>query len=485
MQFTIPPVNLITLLPQIIVIVTGILVLLVDLWTPAQQKRFLAQISLAGLALAFLACVGLWGRNETGFAGMIRLDNFALFLNLVFLVASGLTILISVSYLAQQGLEHGEYYALLLFATAGMMVMGASIDLVALFLGLETFSIALYILAGFARTRLDSEESALKYFLLGAFASTFLLYGIALTYGATGYTSLTQIAAFLSQQQAITHHPMLLMGVGLSMVGFGFKIAMAPFHMWTPDVYEGAPTSVTAFMAAATKVAGFAALVRILLVAFPAAYNNWMPILALLAAVTMTLGNLVAIAQNNIKRMLAYSSIAHAGYVLIAVVVGNAAGTSATLFYLLAYALMTLGAFAIVIAVGRQGDEMVQIPEYAGLATRQPFLALLMAIFMLSLAGVPPTAGFVGKFYIFSAAVQSGLIWLALVGVLNSVLSVYYYLRIVVLMYMREPIRELGGLTVSPPVMAALVVAAAGTLWLGVFPGGLMGLAQASIIAAL
>ncbi len=485
MQLTIPPVNLITLAPQLVVTATAILVLLADLWTPANWKRYLAQVSLAGLAVAFIASLILWGRSATGFAGMIRLDNFALFLNLVFLAASALTVLVSVSYLAQQGLEHGEYYALVLFATAGMMVMGASMDLVDLFLGLETFSIALYILAGFARTRLDSEESALKYFLLGAFASSFLLYGIALTYGATGTTSLPKIADFLSRQPAVQDSPMLLLGIGLIIVGFGFKIAMAPFHMWTPDVYEGAPTSVTAFMAAATKVAGFAALLRVLLVAFPAVYDNWMPILALLAAVTMTLGNIVAIAQNNIKRMLAYSSIAHAGYVLIAVVVGNAAGTSAALFYLLAYALMTLGAFAIVIALGRKGQELVNIPDYAGLATRQPLLALLMAIFMFSLAGFPPTAGFVGKFYIFSAAVQVGLVWLALVGVLNSVLSVYYYLRIVVLMYMREPTVELGKLAVSPLVMTALVVAAIGTVFFGIFPGGLLSLAKASILAAL
>lgn len=485
MQLTIPPVNVITLVPQIVVAVTAMLVLLVDLWTPADRKRYLAQVSLAGLVVAFVVTLALWGRNETGFAGMIRLDHYALFLNLIFLAASALTILVSVSYLAQQGLEHGEYYALVLFATGGMMVMGASADLIALFLGLETFSIALYVLAGFARTRLDSEESALKYFLLGAFASSFLLYGIALTYGATGFTNLSKIAAFLSQQKAVTDSPMLLLGVGLIIVGFGFKIAMAPFHMWTPDVYEGAPTSVTAFMAAATKVAGFAALLRILLIAFPAMYNDWMPILAFLAAVTMTIGNVVAIAQSNIKRMLAYSSIAHAGYVLVAVVSGSAAGTSAALFYLVAYALMTLGAFAVVISLGQRELEIVDIQEYAGLATRQPLLALLMAIFMLSLAGFPPMAGFIGKFYIFSAAVQSGLVWLALIGVLNSVLSVYYYLRIVVLMYMREPTRELGKFAVSPLLMTALLVAAIGTVFFGIFPGGLIGLAKASILAAL
>jgi len=494
MEITILPLNLIVLLPQIIVAVTAMVVLLADVLTPAGEKRWLAYLSLAGVALAGVVTAGLWGQAGADFQGMAILDHFALFLDLLFLGVAVLVLLLSAGYLKEQGLERGEYYALVLFATAGMMLLGTATDLITLFLGLETFSLALYVLAGFARPRLESQESALKYFLLGAFASGFLLYGIALTYGATGSTNLARIGDFLGAGYGLGD-PMLLLGLGLILVGFGFKIAMAPFHMWTPDVYEGAPTSVTAFMAAATKTAGFAALLRVLMAAFPSLEGQWVPLLAVLSVVTMTVGNVVAIVQGNIKRMLAYSSIAHAGYVLIAVVAGGRTptlpspsqgeGVSAALFYLVVYALMTLGAFGVVIALSRQGREVVRIQDYAGLAQTHPWLAAAMAVFMFSLAGFPPTAGFVGKFYVFSAAVRSGLAWLAVLGVLNSVLSVYYYAGVVVLMYMHAPAegRPAPGSKLSALVAAALVLALVGTLGFGVFPAGLIGLARAALLA--
>jgi NADH-quinone oxidoreductase subunit N len=502
MEFVTPSLNVMVLAPQIIVAVTAMVVLLMAVFDPLPHPhppagegrgggRHLAVLSLIGLVLAGLTAASLWGQPSASFQGMAVLDHFALFLDLVILGIAALVVLMSVSYLPQQGIERGEYYALLLFATFGMMLMGASTDLIALFLGLETFSLALYVLAGFARPRLESEESALKYFLIGSFASGFLLYGVALIYGATGTTNLVGIARYLVMSSGmVARSSMTYLGLGLLVVGFGYKIAMVPFHMWTPDVYEGAPTSVTAFMAAGTKAAGFAAFLRVLLATFPALRAEWVPLVALLAVLTMTVGNVIALMQNNIKRMLAYSSIAHAGYVLVAVVAGNQAGAAA-LFYLPAYALMTLGAFAVVIALGRPGQEATHIPDYAGLASRQPFLAAMMALFMFALAGFPPTAGFVGKFYMFGAAVEAGLAWLAVIAVLNSVLSVAYYARVVVLMYMREPTGSGVGVNpgmsikLAPGLVAAVVLAAVGTLWFGVFPAGLIDLARDSILAML
>jgi NADH-quinone oxidoreductase subunit N len=375
MDGSLPQVSWGALLPLLLITGTGLLVLVLDpLMSPERRDR-LPVLSLAGVVCAALVLVWRWDQSEIVFGGMLAADGFALFFNLLFLLVAGLTLLISIAYIRRTGLEHGEYSALLLFSTLGMMIMASSLDLMTIFLGLEALSISLYILAGFLRDQIRSNESALKYLLLGAFASGFVLYGIALVYGATGTINLTRVARALALGQV--HDPTLLtIGMGLLIVGFGFKVAAVPFHMWAPDVYEGAPTSVTAFMIAGTKAAAFAALLRILMTALPALQPDWSRALWVLAVATMTVGNVVAIAQTNIKRMLAYSSIAHAGYVLVALVTGTKLGSAAILFYLLAYALMNLGAFAVVVAAARREDERLTIDDYAGLGLTRPALYL-------------------------------------------------------------------------------------------------------------
>jgi NADH-quinone oxidoreductase subunit N len=386
----------------------------------------------------------------------------------------------SISYLDATDIRPGEYYALILFAAVGMVLMAAATDLIVIFLALETMSIAVYVLAGIWRQRLQSNEAALKYFLLGAFASGFFLYGVALVYGATGSVQLGKIAAHVSANGSST---LLLIGIALLVVGFGFKVAAAPFHVWTPDVYEGAPTTITVFMAVGVKAAAFAAFARVFLHALGAVHGEWHWILWGLAVLTMTVGNITALVQNNIKRMLAYSSIAHAGYLLVAMVAGKDLGGAALLYYLAAYALMNFGAFAVVIAVGRQGEPNEDFTDYAGLGFRYPALSMAMTIFMLSLTGVPPLVGFTGKFYIFSAAVKAGYVWLAVIGVLNSVISVYYYVRVVVTMYMQEGTKDIEALSARPALAAAILIAAIGTVVLGVFPSASISLARGSFLS--
>jgi len=472
------------LLPYLVITGTGLLVLILDpLMVPERRDR-LPILSLAGVVAAAAILLLGRGRPEIAFGGMLAADGFAFFCNLIFLLVAALTLLVSIAYIRKTGLEHGEYSALLLFGTLGMMIMASSLDLMTIFLGLETLSISLYILAGFLREQLKSNESALKYLLLGAFASGFLLYGIALVYGATGTINLVRVAQVLAMGQVGS--PMLLsVGMSLLLVGFGFKVAAVPFHMWAPDVYEGAPTSVTAFMIAGTKAAAFAAFLRILMTGLPALQPDWSRALWILAVLTMTVGNVVAIAQTNIKRMLAYSSIAHAGYLLVALVTGTKLGSGSILFYLVAYACMTLGAFATIVALARRDDERLTIDEYAGLGLTRPVLGAAMALFMFSLAGVPPTAGFMGKLYIFGAAVQANHVGLAVIGVLNSVISAYYYLRITVVMYMSpgtsEPIPD----RLAPALSLALAIAAAGTLLLGLFPSRVLELALRSVASLL
>jgi NADH-quinone oxidoreductase subunit N len=411
---------------------------------------------------------------------MFTSDGYALFFKITFMIIAFLTVLISMGYAHREGIDFGEYYALILFATLGMMLMAAGTHLIIIFLGLETMSISIYILAGMMREDPKSVESALKYFLLGAFATGFLLYGIALLYGATGSLYLKDIAAYISSKNLL-RNPMLLMSLVFLTIGFGFKIASVPFHMWTPDVYEGAPTSITAFMATGVKAAGFSALVRVFFSALPAFRPDWTSIMWVIALATMTLGNIVAISQTNIKRMLAYSSIAHAGYILVAFVAGNDLGTSGILFYLMAYAFMNLGAFTVVILLGKKGEENTLIKDYAGIGFKYPFLAAAMTIFLLSMAGIPPLGGFMAKFYVFSAAVKEKFYWLAILGVLNSAVSVYYYLRVTVLMYFRESEREITGLQFSPASVFALILAVIGTLYMGIFPANVLSFAQKSI----
>ena len=482
-ELVLPQIDWTPFAPLAPVAVGGLMTLTVDLFLPPGRKQFIAILSLIALAASILLSINSWGTVRYGIHDAVVLDRFSLFFYLVLGLIGILTILLSMSYLDTAVADQGEYYTLVLFSVLGMMLMAAGGDLIVIFLGLETFSLALYTLAGFWKTELRSNESALKYLLLGAFAGGFFLYGIALIYGATGTTVLRQIPDSLADG----HPPSLLflIGGGLLLVGFGFKIASVPFHMWVPDVYEGAPTSVTAFMIAGTKAAAFAAFLRVFLLALPALHMRWSAAIWVLAVLTMTVGNLVALVQSNIKRMLAYSSIAHAGYLLVALVAGGSSGVGSILFYLVAYALMNLGAFAVIIAVQGSEQERPLLADYAGLGWQRPMLAVCMALFMFSLAGIPPTAGFMGKLYIFSAALESDYPGLAIIGVLNSVVSVYYYLRIVVIMYMSETPSPPPRIPASAAAVLAVLVSVLGTLHLGLFPARLLDLARQSVSAII
>ena len=485
-----PLISLKSILPELTVVITALAVLLLDLALDKGKKTPLAFLSILGLAASLVVSVAMWkeGVSEYAFNKMIAVDRFTLFFNSLFMVAALITVLISINYLREEGINHGEYYVLLLLATVGMMLMAKANDLMIVFLGLETLSISVYVLVGFLRTNLKSNESALKYFLLGAFSSALLLYGIALVYGATGTTKLPEIARYIGSTPRILSNPLLLAAAGLLIVGFGFKVALVPFHMWTPDVYEGAPASITAFMSVGVKAAAFSAFLRVFISSFSPLLGADMAItkiLWILAAVTMTLGNVVAISQDNIKRMLAYSSIAHAGYILVAMTAGGSLATTSIIYYLMAYTLTNLGAFSVVILYGKKGEENVLIPDYAGAGFKYPYLSAAMAIFMFSLAGVPPLAGFIGKFYIFSAAVKQGFIWLVIIGVMNSVVATYYYLRVTVIMYMRDPVKDVGNLSFSLPMIIALLITTFFTLHMGILPAGYLHLAKESIFMLL
>lgn len=489
MELVLPQIDLAPFAPLIPVALGGLTTLVVDLYLPPGRKQCVAILSLIAIAASIFLSIHSWGIVRYGLHDAVVSDRFSLFFYLVLGLIGMLTILLSMGYLGTAAADQGEYYSLVLFSVLGMMLMAAGGDLIVIFLGLETFSLALYTLAGFWKTELRSNESALKYLLLGAFASAFFLYGIALIYGATGTTMLRQITAFLADGQPPT--PLFIIGGGLLLVGFGFKIASVPFHMWAPDVYEGAPTSVTAFMIAGTKVAAFAAFLRVFLLTLPVLHVQWSVAIWILAVLTMTVGNLVALVQGNIKRMLAYSSIAHAGYLLVALVAGGSSGVTGILFYLVAYALMNLGVFAVIIALQGPQQERLLLTDYAGLGWQRPVLAACMAVFMFSLAGIPPTAGFMGKLYIFSAALEGDYPGLAVIGVLNSVVSVYFYLRVIVIMYMSEAASPLPdrsrGQSLFVPTSTAAVLAVAmsvlGTLHLGLFPARLLDLARQSVSA--
>jgi NADH-quinone oxidoreductase subunit N len=479
----IPTPDLSVVLQLVIVFGWATLLLLFDLFVPPGRKQITGWLAVAGLIGAAVVGIPLWNSQSSAFGDMVRLDNYALVLNWIVLLAGAITIIISLDYLPRQGIERGEYYPLVLFATGGMMLLGQGTDLIVLFLGLELLSITLYVLAGFAYPRLASEEAAMKYLLIGAFAAGFLVFGIALIYGATGTSSLQAIAATLNQQTLNAEdYTYLLLGGAAVIVGFGYKIAMAPFHMWTPDVYEGAPTPVTAFMSVGAKGAGFAALTRFLLLAFSSQVAIWGPALAVLAAITMIVGNISAIAQLNVKRMLAYSSIGHAGYILLGVLAASSRGVEGFLFYLLAYTLTNLGAFAVLIALERQGEAAWNMSDFAGLWGRRPGLALAMALCMFSLAGVPPTAGFVGKFYVFTAAWQSGYQWLTVIAVITSAIAAFFYLRIVVQMYMSEPVRETPMIT-DRGLTLGIGLSAVGILFFGILPTPIIEVVRQSVLA--
>ncbi len=466
LQFT--TTDFLSILPMTILAIFGMIVLLVDLALKPEHRHRTAWLALIGFVAAGAASLALINQHHTGFGGMIALDPYAQVLGLVAIVAGALTVLTSFHYVRDLGFGRSEYYALLLFSVSGMVMMAAANNLIVVFIALELLSIPLYVLAGFARPRVESEEAAIKYFLLGAFASGFLLFGIALMYGALGTTDLTRIAQSLAQMGA---SPLVLIGAGLVLVGLGFKVAAVPFHMWTPDVYEGAPTPITGFMSVGAKAAGFAALLRVFVYSLGAIQSDWVTLVAILSAVTMIVGNIVAVSQTNLKRMLAYSSIAHAGYLLMGVASANQAGVAGALFYLVAYAFTNLGAFAVLAAMARQSGEDQTFPTYRGLYRRSPALAVMMMIFMLSLTGIPLTGGFIGKYYLFLSAIEANLIWLAVIGVLTSVVSAFFYLRVIVDMFMREaePGREVEPVSYRP-LNFTVSLSAAVVIILGVVP---------------
>ena len=466
-------------LPGLLIAATAMIIMVADVLVAGIERDALAGLALVGLATAAGAALWLWAQGAGGgFGETLRGDRYALFFTLLLVGATALTVLLSVDFLRLHALPAGEYFALMLLSTSGMVFMAAANDLIVIFLALEIMSVAVYVLVGMLRREVRSNEASLKYFLLGAFATGFLLYGIAFFYGATGSTRL-DVVARVAARDGLT--PFMVLGLALLLVGFGFKVALIPFHVWTPDVYEGAPTAVTAFMAVGVKAAAFAAFARVFLDALLPVAAGWTGVLWVLAALTMTVGNVSAVTQRSVKRMLAYSSIAHAGYALVGLVTASKAGGAALLYYLVVYAVMNLGAFAVLIALGRRGEPNEMLQDFAGVGFRHPVLGLTMAVFMLSLAGIPPTAGFTGKFYLFSAAVDAGYVGLAVIGVLNSVVSVYYYLGVLVQMYMVEGTRSIDAPASRPYLLATILVTGIATLLLGVFPSGAMELARVSV----
>jgi NADH-quinone oxidoreductase subunit N len=466
----------VSILPMVILVVAGMIVLMADLVLKPDRKPLTAWLALGGFVAAGAASLAIMDQRGSGFSGMVALDPYAQVLGLVAIIAGGFTVLTSFNYIRDRGFGRSEYYTLLLFSTSGMVMMAAANNLIVVFVALELLSIPLYVLAGFARPNLESEEAAIKYFLLGAFASGFLLFGVALMYGALGTTDLTKIAALIPQVGAT---PLLLLGAGFVLIGLGFKVAAVPFHMWTPDVYEGAPTPITGFMSVGAKAAGFAALLRVFTYSLGGIQSQWVTVVAILSALTMILGNIVAVSQTNLKRMLAYSSIAHAGYILMGVASGNQTGVAGALFYLVAYTFTNIGAFAVLTSMAKQSGEDQTFPAYRGLYKRNPGLALMMMIFMLSLTGIPLTAGFIGKYYLFLSAIESQLYWLAIIGVLTSVVSAYFYLRVIVDMFMRdgEPEREVSPVSYRP-LNFAVNASALIVIVLGVIPMSVLSLVQ-------
>lgn len=471
MNISFPNVDLTLLTPGFIVAGTALLTMLLVPFLRRERQVVVGHLAWIGLAVALYFSANLVGRDVSTFGNMFLSDSFAIFFNGIFILASILTIFMSMDYLKRKQLDFGEFYPLILFATYGMMVMASSANLVVIFIGLEIMSLCLYVLAGFAREQLRSTEASIKYFLLGAFASGFTVFGIAFIYGATGSFDMLAVANVVKTAGASTY---LLIGGALVLIGLGFKIAAVPFHMWAADVYEGAPTPVTGFMSAGPKAAAFAALLRIFTYGLGDVDLPWETLFWILAVATMTVGNIMALRQMSIKRMLAFSSIAHAGYIMIALVVGTPEAASAAALYLLCYAVTNLGAFIVITAVdGASSEDRTAIDHYAGLARRHPLLAVTLTLFLISLAGFPPTAGFIGKFVLFKSALTQGFYLLVIAAVLNSLLSVYYYLRVVVKMFMADPTPTTPQLQyISPLWLTAAVFAVLALFLLGIYPQG-------------
>ena len=466
-------IDLIALAPVLVLSVFAMGVLVLDLWA-GKNKTLLMFISLVGLLMTAISAFAKHPLPAFAFTDSYIVDHLSIFFICIFTLSSALTILLSFEYNERKGIKAGEYYALILLCTVGMIILASSTDLIMIFLGIEIVSICLYVLAGFRRDDPVSNEAALKYFLLGAFATGFLLYGMTLIYGSTGSTNLFKIAGFIKTEGAQSN-PLILMGIVLLVIGFGFKVAAVPFHMWAPDVYQGSPTPVTAFMAVGPKAAAFAAFFRVFTEAIPDISLSWEILLCIIAVLSMFVGNLGAIMQTNIKRMLAFSSISHAGYLLIAVIAKSSLAGSGLLFYMLAYAFTTFGAFGIIILLGKKEEENLELENYSGLAYKHPILALSMTVFLLSLGGLPPFAGFVAKFYIFSAAIEEGFVTLVVIAVLNSAISFYYYLKVVVYMYMKEPESEFQ-ISLTPMTLFVVIVGIIGTVELGIFPDPIIAL---------
>ena len=474
MPSEITDINWSMLMPQLVIVATLFIVLVFDMFDSISKKMH-AWMTIVGSGIALVSTIQMLqaGTDDILFSEMFKVNNYSLFFNIIFLVSTILVALISISYLGRDDKKQGPYYLLILLATLGMMLMAAGNDLIIVFLGLELMSLSLYVLAGYFRESPASSEAGMKYLLLGAFASAFFLYGIALIYGAAGTTNISEIISKLTvdnQSSPLTTSSLFLAGMFLLIVGFGFKVAIVPFHQWAPDVYEGAPTTIAAFISAGPKAAGFAAFLTIFIDALPKLPPEATGVIVFLAMLTMTVGNVIAIAQTNIKRMLAYSSIAHAGYVMVGLAAANADGKSSAMFYLLVYCVMNIGAFGAVILARTADGENLMISDYAGLGFRKPLLAIFMTTMLVSLAGFPPTAGFVGKLYLFKSAIGSELYLLVIVGALNTAISAFYYLRVVVTMYMREPEEELEFNPYPSTLVIGLTLAAVGIILIGILP---------------
>ena len=467
--------DFLNIMPELLLTAGALIVLVADVLLP-RGSRMLVWVTVGVLGVTLASLAWFVDSDVEVANGLIAVDSFALFFKIVFLISAIMTVLMSVRYLEIEGASPGEYYFLILCATLGMMIMAGGIDLVTSFIGLETMAVSFYILAGFIKPNQRSNEAAVKYFLLGAFSLGILLYGMSILYGLSGSTSLHAMSmVFASEQRS----GLLDLAVILIVAGMGFKIAAVPFHMWAPDVYEGAPTPVTAFLSVGSKAASFAMLLRIFIEGLSSMNADWRLMFEVLAIVTMTVGNIAALTQSNLKRMLAYSSIAHAGYLLMGVVAGTPRGVTAMLIYLFVYSFMQLGAFAIIVMMRRQDMVGDELKDFSGLHFRHPLAAFAMLLFMLSLGGIPPTAGFMGKFWLFGAAIESGYYWLALIGVLNSAVSLYYYIRVVVFMYLKK---ETTGSEpkVCPTLAVALGLAVAATIVVGVYPRLLFEIADKS-----